>query len=70
MADKRPALTDEQIRSALRELTKQLMDYGADARVLEVLLLQKGLVKVSLEMKDQIEKITDATRRGPTGGIQ
>jgi lipopolysaccharide biosynthesis regulator YciM len=81
MADKkRPRLTDEQIRTALYELTKNLMLSGAESRALEIALLQKGLLteseihkakkQVALEMKKQLDKIAAAILQKPPGGIQ
>ena len=73
-------LSDRSIRAALLHLTQSVMSYGARLRVLEVVLLEKGLVtesemleakaRVYREGQDEIAKIAAASHLRPPGGIQ
>jgi hypothetical protein len=64
--DAPPPLTSEEIQDAIRELAKGLRHYSARVRVLELLVLEKGLAtegdieevedRVSAEMNHEIGK--------------
>jgi hypothetical protein len=49
--DAPPPLTAEELQDAVRELAKGLMYYGSRVRVLELLVLEKGLAT-----EDELEK--------------
>lgn len=73
-------MTDEQIRAAINELTKNVLHYGADVAAFQKVLLRKGLVteseiaeairEVKREGQEQIDKAMHASRQKPPGGIQ
>jgi hypothetical protein len=52
--DEPPPLTSEEIQDAIRELAKGLMHYSSRVRVLELLVLEKGLATPS-----EMEKVED-----------
>jgi cob(I)alamin adenosyltransferase len=78
--EKLPALTDDQIRAFVTEVQKQLFNYAAELGTLQKALLNKGVLseadlakakkQLSAEMKEQIQRISSATRQKPPGGIQ
>jgi len=78
--EKLPPLTDEQVRTLFNEINKQLFTYTAELGTLQKALLNKGLLsetdiaeakkQLSAEMKEQIGRISAATRQKPPGRIQ
>ncbi len=72
--DAPPPLTSEEIQDAIRELAKGLMHYSSRVRVLELLVLEKGLAtegeiqevedRVSAEMNHEIGKVPRVRRKG------
>jgi hypothetical protein len=73
-------LTDDQIRAAFKQLTKDLMEYALESAVVQKALAKRGLLTESdllearaqllQEGKEQIEKIERASRQKPPEGVQ
>jgi hypothetical protein len=80
MADKPAPLHDEQIRALFKEFNRQITEYGADTRVLELALLRKGVLtetdisearkQVVQEMGEQVAKIAAALQTKPPDTLQ
>ena len=78
--DALPPLTNDEIRYALSELNLEVARIGLLTNALQGLLLAKNLVTeaeieqaaaaVETEAKMEVQKIQDAIRRGPAGGVQ
>jgi hypothetical protein len=78
--DKPTPLTDTQIRGFLSEFNSRVTKAELRVYVLQALLIEKGhlseaeiaiaIDKADREAKQILEEIHDATRRGPSGGVQ